>query len=318
MIFGRAPDGREVRAFDLRDDGISARVIEWGAVLQDLRVDGVDRSLVLSFSDLDGYLGDTEHIGAVVGRVANRLSGGRFSVEGREHRATRNIGGRDTLHGGARGWGRRCWTMLDATSKRVVFRLRDPDGAEGFPGAVDAQVVYAVRPHALEVSIFATARAATVLNPTHHHYFNLSGERSIDAHELELNAGRFTALDARLMPTGELANAVGETDWRRARRIGAARLDLNYCLADQGRAAPERAATLSGGGVAMTVLTTAPGLQVYSGDNLPPGGRFSPRAGMCLEPQFWPDAPNNPGFPSIEIAAGARLQQTTRFVFAKA
>ncbi|MEO1611476.1 MAG: aldose epimerase family protein [Pseudomonadota bacterium] len=315
MIFGRDPEGAEVSAFELRAPGISARVIEWGAALQELRLDGVHRSLVLGFADLDGYLADTEHVGVLVGRVANRLSGGRFSVEGRDYIATRNVDGRDTLHGGARGWGRRRWRVVESAADHVALTLTDPDGAEGFPGEVKAIVVYALRPHALEITVTATADAPTVLNPTHHHYFNLSGEDRIDEHELSVAADRFTALDERLTPTGDIEIASEASDWRAPRRIGPAEVDVNYILGGGGE--PRHAATLSGGGIAMTMRTTAPGLQVYTGDNLPGGGDFAARAGLCLEPQYWPDAPNHPNFPPIVFGPGRVFRQRTVFSFAR-
>lgn len=315
MIFGRTADGDDVRAFDLRAGDMSARVIEWGGALQDLRIDGVERSLVLGFPALGGYVEDTEHLGAVVGRVANRLSGGRFAVGGMAHLATRNIAGRDTLHGGDRGWGRRLWRMVEADTSRVALSLHDPDGAEGFPGCVDAELVYELQGRVLEVTITARVDRATVLNPSHHHYFNLSGEPDVSGHELQIVADHYTPLNAALMPTGEVAEVGGDIDWRAARIIGDAEIDLNYVVGRANLSAPRHVARLAAGGVAMTVATTAPGLQVYTGDNLPPGHMFGRRAGICLEPQIWPDAPNHPAFPSIEIGPGQVFRQVTRFSF---
>lgn len=324
-IFGKTSGGEPVRAFDLAAGPISARVVEWGAVMQDLRITTAgaqERPLVIGLPRLEDYLADDAHIGAVVGRVANRLAGGRFSVAGRDYRATCNAGdGAVTLHGGARGWGRRLWRAEEAGPTRVALTLRDEDGTEGFPGAVTARCVYEVTETGLDITFEARPEAPTVVNMTHHAYFNLSGEATIDGHELTVMADRLTPLGPLLTPTGEVVPVGGDTDWRRPRRVGAAEIDVNYVLADAPRPEPVPAARLVAGGVAMTLSTTAPGLQVYTGHNLKgrltgTDGRIAgPRAAICLEPQFWPDAPNHPGFPSIEATPERPFRQVMRLSF---
>lgn len=297
--FGETSDGAPVRAFEIAGDGLSARVIEWGAILQDLRLEGVDRPLTLGFTSIAGYLADGQHIGAVVGRVANRLSGGGFSVNGVPGLATRNIGGRDTLHGGAKGWGRRLWRAAEADRRRVVLQLDDPDGSEGFPGSVAAQCAYEIDGGALRITLSAAATLPTVVNATHHAYFNLSGAEVVDDHEIQVYADRFTPLNERLTPTGEIRAVSGASDLRSLSLLGTRAIDLNYVLAEGRRDAPAKAARIRADGIELRLSATAPGLQVYTGDNLQ--GPFAPRKGLCLEPQYWPDAPNHPGFPSIEI-----------------
>lgn len=313
--FGETSDGAPVRAYQISGGGLSARVIEWGAILQDLRLDGVDRPLTLGFPSMAGYLADGQHIGAIVGRVANRLSAGRFSVGGVAHLATRNIEGRDTLHGGARGWGRRLWRAAEADERRIVLRLDDPDEAEGFPGAVAAECAYEIAGGALRITMNARASAPTIVNATHHAYFNLSGAPSIDDHEIEVRADRLTPLNDRLTPTGAVAPVSGDLDLREIAPVGARDIDVNYALADRRRNHPVEAARLRGGGVEMRLLSTAPGLQVYTGHNL--SGAFAPRAGICLEPQYWPDAPNHPGFPSIEFGPDRPYREVIELAFAK-
>ena len=314
-FFGETSEGSPVRAFDISGDGLSARMIEWGAVLQDLRLDGVDRPLTLGFPTMEGYLADGQHIGAVVGRVANRLSGGRFSVNGVPGLATRNIGGRDTLHGGAHGWGRRLWRAVEGDGRRVVLRLDDPDGAEGFPGAVAAECAYEIAGGALRITMTAAASAPTIVNATHHAYFNLTGENAVDDHEIAIFADRLTPLNERLMPTGAVEAVARASDLRAMSRLGRRVIDVNYVLSDTRRDAPEEAARLRGGGVDMRLSATAPGLQVYTGDNLT--GAFAPRAGLCLEPQYWPDAPNHPCFPSIEIGPDRPYREVIELAFAR-
>lgn len=316
-VFGVSREGTEIGAFDLRKNGARACVIEWGAVLQDYRIAGVAHSLVLGFPNLPAYEADTEHVGAIVGRCANRLSGGRFEIDGVEGFATRNIDGRATLHGGDQGYSRRAWRAIEWSEDAVSLALVDEDGREGFPGEVRARCDYLMLNNGLEIRLSATTSSPTPINLTQHGYFNLSGAATIDDHLLEVAADRLTPLGPDLMPTGAVSALEETTDHRRARRIGAREIDVNYVLSDEPSAEPRFAASATAGGVRMTLHTTAPGLQVYSGHNMPEGPGTRPRAGFCLEPQFWPDAPNNAGFPSIIHRPGAPFEQVTRLFFEK-
>lgn len=317
--FGVTAAGEPCRIVRIAGGGLSAELIEWGCVTRDLRIDGVDRPLVLSLPTLADYEANgARHVGAVAGRVANRIAGGRFVIDGRERRAARNVGGTTTLHGGDRGFGRSVWRIVDHGPDFARLRIRQEDGAEGFPGAIEAEAEYRLADGAMEIELTARAEAPTLCNLAQHSYYNLSGEDRIDGHRLALAAGRLTPLGPDMCPTGEVRPVLPEEDFRASRPLGPAPRDVNYALADAGRAAPAFAARLEAGGVELTLETTAPGLQLYTADGLDPplpgpdGRRFGPRAGLCLEAQAWPDAPNHAGFPPILLRPGETWAQRTR------
>ena len=318
-VFGHTGEGRPVQAATISAGGVTARVMEWGATLLDLRLDGVDHPLAVGFEDFATYETHGQHVGAIAGRFAGRIAGG-FTLDGRRFETTRNHGPA-TLHGGEAGMGVSLWSLSDHGPDFVEMVIRQPDGADGFPGEVEARCRYEAAEGALSLRLTATTDSATVCNLAQHSYFNLSGAPAIDDHVLRLASDRFTPLDEALLPTGEVATCDAARDYRAARRIADATLDGHFVLADARRPAPEIAAVLSGGDVEMTVLTTEPGLVVYTADKFPAtsgglsGRRFGPRAGLCLECQLWPDAPNQPGFPSAVLRPGESYRQDTIYRF---
>lgn len=306
-------DGAPVRQARIAGGGLSAALMEWGCVMRDLRLDGADRSLILGLPTLADHVAlGTEHIGAVAGRCANRIAGGRFAIDGAAHRADRNVDGETTLHGGAGGFGRSLWRLADHRGDQATFSIRHKDGEQGFPGAVEATCRFALADGALTMEMTARTDAPTLCNLAQHNYYNLSGAPRIDDHELTVAAARFTPLDGRQVPTGEIAPLPPALSLAAPRRIGAAAIDLNYVLAETRRPVPAFAARLMGGDTEMVVETTEPGLQVYTADHLPPGAPSpGPRAGVCLEAQAWPDAPNHEGFPSVVLRPGETYRQVT-------
>jgi len=327
-LFGRMPDGREVQAFSLRSStGLSATITQYGARIAELLVPvaGGERNVTLGFDQLEPYLTDRVNLGAVAGRYANRIGGGRFSLDGREYRLPQNEG-RNTLHGGPDGFSYRVW-QAEPDGETLRLTLHSPDGDQGFPGALDAVVEYRLDGDALVIDYAATTDAPTVLNLTNHAYFNLSGEASVLGHMLHIPSSRITALDAELIPTGEIRDIAGTPlDFRTPTAIGAridepndqlqlgGGYDLNYALADAPRAAPALAATVSAGGILMTVLTTEPGLQFYSGNFLS-GAPFARRSGLCLETQHFTDSLNKPAFPTTVLRPGERFASRTVYRF---
>ncbi|MFN3260790.1 MAG: aldose epimerase family protein [Pikeienuella sp.] len=317
-LFGETAEGEPVRAVRIAGGGLSAEFIEWGCVTRDLRLEGLDRSLVLGLATLRDYEAMAGgHVGAVAGRCANRISGARFVLDGREHRLEENVPGA-TLHSGSAGFGRALWRLEDHGAAHARFRIRQEDGAGGFPGAIEAEAEYRLEDRALLMVLTAQAGAPTLCNLAQHSYFNLSGEARIDDHRLTLAAGRLTPLGADMCPTGDVRAVSPAEDFREGRLVGARSIDVNYVLAEAPRAEPASAARLEAGRVMLEVETTAPGLQVYTADGLgpalaapgavPPG----PRAGLCLEAQLWPDAVNRPGFPSVVLRPGEVWRQKTR------
>ena len=261
----------------------------------------------------------------MAGRYANRIGGARFTLDGREYRLPANDG-RNTLHGGPRGFAYLVWGA-EPDDETLRLTLHSPDGDQGFPGALEAVVEYRLDGDALVIDYAATVDAPTVLNLTNHAYFNLSGEASVLEHVLHIPSSRITALDAELIPTGDIRDIAGTPlDFRTPTAIGAriaepydqleygGGYDLNYALADAPRAAPALAATLSAGGLVMTMLTTEPGLQFYSGNFLD-GHPFARRSAVCLQGQHFTDSLNHPGFPTTVLRPRERFASRTVYRF---
>ncbi len=319
FVFGHTRGGQPVRMIDLSSGGLSVRVMEWGATLLDLRLDGVSHPLTVGFKDFATYEAHGQHVGAIAGRFAGRIAGG-FSIGDRRYNTTQNNGSA-TLHGGANGLGVSLWSVHDFGDDFVDLVARQPAGADGFPGAIEAHCRYELAQDQLCLRLSATSDAPTICNLAQHSYFNLSGAPDINDHALTLAADHYTPLDAALLPTGEVLICDEARDYRTQRQIGSAQLDGHFVLARTRRAEPAFVATLSGGGVEMDVATTEPGLVVYTADKFPVtnGGLlphpYGSRAGICLECQLWPDAPNQPGFPSAYLAPDEPYCQETRYRF---
>ena len=327
-LFGRMPDGRAVQAFSLRSGaGLSATITQYGGRIAELFVPvaGGARNVTLGFDRLEPYLSDRMHLGAIAGRYANRIGGGRFTLDGREYRLPLNDG-RNTLHGGPDGFAYRVW-RAEPDGETLRLTLHSPDGDQGFPGALDAVVEYRLDGDALIIDYAATSDAPTALNLTNHAYFNLAGTGSALDHVLQIPSARITVLDRELIPTGEIRDAAGTPlDFRTPTAIGAridepndqlrrgGGYDLNYVLANAPRAWPALAATVSAGGIVMTVLTTEPGLQFYSGNFLT-GAPFAWRSGLCLETQHFTDSLNHPTFPTTVLRPGERFASRTVYRF---
>lgn len=316
-VFGRTKTGSPVRAIWISSGDLSARVMEWGATLLDLRHADVDHSLTVGFEKFSTYEAHGQHVGAIAGRFAGRIAGG-FELDGQRFETTRNDGPA-TLHGGTGGFGVSLWSLVDHGPDFVELSIRQPAGQDGFPGEIKARCRYEIAEGELRLSLSAAADKPTICNLAQHSYFNLSGLPTIDDHTLRLAAAKYTPLDDVHLPTGEVIDCDESRDFYRAREIGNTMLDDHFILADDRRAEPELAATLTGGGVEMTVKTTEPGLVVYTADKFPltSGGLsawpYGPRAGLCLECQLWPDAPNQPGFPSANLKPGQTYRQRTTY-----
>ena len=323
-LFGRA-DGTDVHRYTLTRDGLTVRVLDYGGVLQSLETPdraGRPGNVVLGYSDLDGYVGNNRpgaarvFLGAVIGRYANRIAGGTFTLDGVLHRVPLN-NGKNSLHGGPAGFDTRVWSAAEADDG-LRLTLVSPDGDQGYPGRLTTEVTYRLgAPGRLSITYRATTDAPTVVNLTNHTYWNLAGAGDVHAHRLTINASRFCPTDDNQIPLGGPVPVEGTPfDFRTPARIGA-RLgapdpqlaighgyDHNWIL-DGPRAArawdPES-------GRLLTMHTTEPGLQFYSGNHLPHRG-----AGFALEAQHFPDAPNRPDFPSTVLRPGEVYHQETTF-----
>jgi len=325
--FGTTPWGDAVRRVTIAGGGLTAAVLTYGAVLQDLRLDGHAPPLVLGFERIEHYLHHSVFFGAIVGRYANRIAHGRYRIDGRDYQADRNDRG-NTLHGGRHGIDRQNWTLGDHGADFATLTLTDPADISGFPGNLSITCTYRLRDSEMRVELSARTDVPTLCNLAHHSWFNLDdgGSGDIARHVLTIDAESYLPVDEAGIPTGELRPVDGTPfDFRRPRRIGQAALyDHNFCLAGSRRALT-RAARLEGArsGIAMEVRTTEPGLQFFGGD-IPPrsvpglgGRRYGRSAGLCLEPQIWPDAPNHAHFPQALLRPGDTYRQVSIYRFSK-
>jgi aldose 1-epimerase len=339
--FGATASGEIVDRFRLEREGVTAELMSYGAAL--LSLTAPDRSgrpghVVLGFDSLAPYLGEQPYLGATIGRYANRIAGARFRLEGREIRLSANEKG-NHLHGGERGFGRVVWRwepFETGAAAGVRFFHRSDDGEEGYPGTLDAEVAYALGPAGeLRIDYRATTDRTTVVNLTHHSYFNLrdGGASQILSHQLQIEADAFLVVDRTGLPTGEIRPVAGTPlDFRSPCEIGAridslvperAGYDHCFALRDRGEATEPRLAARvlePETGRVLELSTTQPGLQLYTGNFLGGlAGRGDTSYGrwqaLCLEPQDFPDAPNQPGFPSTTLEPGQQYAHTAIFRF---
>lgn len=325
--FGHCDEG-VVQRLTLSGGGLTAKMINWGAVIQDLRLTGHDAPLVLGFEDFQHYPEHSPHFGAVPGRYANRIANGRFILDGERYQLDQNQAGTHTLHGGSKGYSKRLWTFADNGPDFVTLTLHSPDGDMGFPGNLDATCTYRLKAGGvLSIELKATTDSPTLCNLTNHSYFNLDdgGRNDILRHRLVIDAGAYVPVDDAAIPSG-VVQPVDETpfDLRMATEIGANGVDYdhNFCLA-AARRPLTRAAWAQGAssGVEMETWTTEPGVQLYCGQKVkpsPPGldSIIYPRsAGFCLETQVWPDSPNRPYFPQAVLRPGETYMHETEYRF---
>jgi aldose 1-epimerase len=316
--FGRIGDTEIAEATLSRPDGTTAVVIGFGAALRDLVVPAPEgpRRVVLGHADLAGYQANPAYLGVTAGRHANRIAGGRFRLDGKAYQLSLNENGRTHLHGGVRGFSHRPWRLVDANEISATFELVSPDGEEGYPGTLTARCTYALAaPATLRVTMTATTDAPTIVSLAHHSYFTLAPGQPVLDHRLAIHADRYTPVDADLIPTGEIADVAGTPyDFREPQRLAdGPRLDTNFVLAGSDGDALVPAATVTAAGLRLDCRTTAPGLQVYDGGGL--GAPFRAHAGLCLEPQHFPDGPNKPNFPSPVLRPGETYRQVTEYGF---
>ena len=330
--FSVACDGSTVKQVVLQSCELMMSVISWGAVIRDLRPrfgPMAGRSLVLGLNSIADYEAHSPYFGAMVGRVANRIKGGRAMLEGREFTLTQNTSDGNHLHGGARGFAQRNWRITKSDTSSVGLALTSLDGEEGYPGTLDVRLNYRLEGQSVITEIEASTDAPTFVNLAQHSYFNLDGGANIYSHRLEIPAQRVTPTDSTLAPTGEIMDVARTAfDFSTMRTVRSAAspvtaYDINYCLAEARRPAPVLAARLesASNGVRLALKTTEPGLQFYDGGSIdvPVEGldraRYGPHSGLCLEPQCWPDAPNHHNFPSIVLRPGETYRQRTEFCF---
>jgi len=324
------PEEGEVYLYTLKhQSGFEVSITTYGGAICSLKTpdrNGNLGDIVLGFESLDDYATNPRYFGPLIGRHANRIARGRFSLNGVEYRLPCN-NGPNHLHGGFKGFDKRVWNASESGNVLHLTYFSE-DGEEGYPGNVTASVDYTLLDNELRVDYRATTDRDTIVNLTNHSYFNLRGVGTILDHELTLNADAFTPVSEDLIPTGELKPVEGTPmDFRRAKAIGsdlerAGGYDHNFVLNDWDgslRFAARLFEPLSGR--ALEILTTEPGMQFYSGNFLDGsfigknGVAYEKYTGLCLEPQHFPDTPNHPNFPSTVLRPGEEYKHTSIYRF---
>ncbi|HMA49184.1 MAG TPA: aldose epimerase family protein [Magnetospirillaceae bacterium] len=333
---GKLADGTEIQAITLKgENGVSARILSYGATLQSLIApdrQGHPADVVLGYDDLASYVDRPNFFGVTVGRYANRIAGGRFALDGKNYQLPLNDHGQ-SLHGGGKGFDKVAWkveTIQSGSTAKAVFSHVSPDGEAGYPGKLTVRVTYSLDDKGdLGILFEAATDKPTIVNMTNHAIFNLAGEGSPGGamdQLLTLPAARYTPVDITLIPTGERRTVEGtDFDFRKPRRLAdglrdghdqqivfGRGYDHNFALDKGLTAEPELAARLTdpGSGRMLEVLSTEPGVQVYTGNFLDgtligkQGHLYRMGDGIALEPQKFPDAPNHPDFVSARVDPG--------------
>jgi|SRR5579871_4922973 len=345
QVFGKTADGREADLYTLKNaKGMEVAISTYGATIVRIKVpdrQGKTEDVALGYDSLEGYVHDKAYFGATVGRYANRIAHGKFTLDGHVYMLPKNNGD-NTLHGGTVGFNKHIWTAKDVSTPAapaLQMSYLSKNGEEGFPGNLSVEVRFTLNnDNSLKIEYAATSDKDTVVNLTNHSYFNLAGQGHGDilGQEVQLHASRFTPIDANLIPTGEIAS-VKDTplDFSKSTAIGA-RINADY---EQLKLAhgydhnfvldgnPMRKEVLAarafdpGSGRVLEVFTTQPGIQLYSGNFLDGtvagkgGVKYPRRSGFCLETQHFPDSPNHPKFPTTELKAGRWFRSTTTYKF---
>jgi len=328
-------DGQDVSLYTLTNErGFEVSITNYGGAVVSLKAPdrrGEFADVALGYETLEEYVRNPRYFGGLIGRHANRIGLGKFSLNGKEYQLTQN-NGVNHLHGGARGFDKRVWEALDQKDPGAVslrLQYRSVEGEEGYPGNVKANVTYTLfAENELEINYEATTGRDTIVNLTNHSYFNLAGSGDILGHELTLHADAFTPVSKELIPTGEIA-PVDNTpmDFRRGKAIGkdlnaAGGYDHNFVVKNYDGSLRSAARLYEpNSGRVLEILTTQPGIQFYSGNFLDGsligkgGAVYHKYAGLCLEPQHFPDAPNHANFPSTVLKPGEVYKHVSVYRF---
>jgi len=334
---GKTSEGTPVDLYSLENGKVEVRIMTYGGIVVSLRTpdrNGKLDDIVLGVDSVQKYEAQTAHFGGIVGRYANRIAHGTFQLDGKTYSIPKNDGD-NALHGGTRGFDKVVWEGKQITDG-VELTYVSKDGDQGFPGTLTTTVRYTLSGSALHIEYSATTDKDTVLNLTNHSYFNLAGQGKGDilGHVLEIDASRMTPVDATLIPTGELKSVEGTPfDFRKPHAIGE-RIDAddpqlklgrgydhNFVLDHPGKLAEAAEVYEPTTGRTLKVLTTEPGLQLYTGNFLDgsitgkEGRVYNRRFALCLETQHFPDSPNHPSFPTTELKSGQKFHSVTVYEF---
>lgn len=344
-LFGKLADGSEVNAYTLKNaKGMTAKIIDYGATVVSLTApdkNGKYEDVVLGYDNVEGYVNGTTYFGGIVGRYGNRIGKGKMTIEGKEYQLATNNGA-NHLHGGVVGFNKKLWkvdkTEVTKNGPAIKMTLISKDGEENYPGKVKLTVVYTLtNDNSLSIVYSGTTDKTTVLNPTNHSYFNLTGDmnKTILDHELMIAADKITPVDRGLITTGELTDVANTPmDFRTAKKIGkdieadseqlkfGGGYDHNWVLNNYNKKVRIISTVYEPtSGRLLEVLSDQPGVQFYCGNFLDgtvagKGGiKYAKRTGLCLEAQHFPDSPNKPQFPTTLLKPGETYHQTTVYKF---
>ena len=343
--WGEAQDGTPVKLYTLVNaNGMTVRISSYGAIIQSLTApdrDGVYEDVVLGYDDVAGYIKETPYFGATIGRYGNRIAKGKFTLDGQEYTLAKNNNGLNHLHGGVKGFDKVMWDAVPEVGKKTVslkMHYSSKDGDEGFPGNLEVDVVFTLNnKDELMIEYTATTDKATPVNLTNHSYFNLTADPSqtILGHELWMNADRFVSIDSESIPLGPLDPVAGTPfDFTTAEKIGRGITEDNQQLKNgigydhcwvfsesDGSLKLQVSLYEAESGRLLEILTEEPSVQFYSGNFLDGsltgkgGVVYNHRVGLCLEPEHYPDSPNQPAYPSTILRPGETYETKSVYRF---
>jgi aldose 1-epimerase len=339
--FGETPEGEIVNLYTIKNsNGVELKVSEFGATLVSLKVpdkNGNFADIILGYDNLEGYINDASYLGVTAGRYANRIAKGKFTLDGKEYTLATNDG-ENHLHGGIKGFGKQVWQGEELKTKEgkgVKFTYLSKDREEGYPGYLESTVEYILNDkNELKIVLKSKTDKPTPVNLTNHAYFNLKGEGNgtILEHRLQLNAKEYTPVDDGLIPTGEIKSVKGTPlDFTELQPIGSrigeieekfhGGYDHNFIIAERGDSLSMVCKVVEPeSGRVMEIYATMPGFQFYSGNFLNgfkgKGGKaYNQHYGFCIEPQYYPDSPNKPNFPSCILRPGEKRKEVILYKF---
>ena len=330
VLYATLPNGTEVYEYTVQKGDMELSAVDYGCIITHLKYRGKDR--ILGYDRLEDYMtANGSYQGAFIGRYANRISGGGFTLNGKRYTVANNETGRWHLHGGHVGFDKKCYDAA-MTEDSITFTALSPDGEEGYPGNLELTVCYALRDDALVIDYAAKTDADTVVNVTNHSYFNLGGE-TIKEHVLTLNADAITPVDDLLIPTGEILDVTGTPfDFRMGKTVSegicgdhpqialCGGVDHNFILGKDGEMKVAATLEYAPAGIGMECSTTEPAVQIYTSNFLNEkhgrgGVALYQYMGICLETQHYPDTPNQPEFPTCTLRAGETMNSRTVYRF---
>ena len=309
QVYGHMPNGDNVFQVTIESDDLKLKVLSLGAIIQDVRMRSVTHSLVLGYPRLEPYFINSGKLGAIVGRYANRIANGKSKIDGKIYSFNKNQNKTHTLHGGTDGSATRNWKIIEHDKSKVKLFDELPDGHMGFPGNLKVETTYKVDKSTIDIFIEASTDKTTLCNFTNHSYFNLDGTKNIANHNLIVNCENVLPVDKNGIPLSKPVSAKKlSLEFKNSRKLNddgkPTEIDHNFCISNT-RQNLSTNAILSTKSISLELLSTEPGLQIYTGKGLNSGNdkgwgghSYKAFAGIALEPQIWPDSPNQVGFPN--------------------